>query len=79
MLMMNHEQKNPIGVFAFDEVEFPAELDARTIILKVTRSTSIIIVRFDPTTIEVNDVVVRIIHASFFYESSSLIENSFGS
>jgi hypothetical protein len=38
------------GVFAFDEVEFLAELSAGTIILKVTRSANIIIVRFDPMT-----------------------------
>ncbi len=38
------------SVFAFDEVKFPAKSSAWTIILRVTRSVSIIIVRFDPTT-----------------------------
>jgi len=54
------------GVFAFDEVKFPAKSSTWTIILRVTRSVNIIIVRFDPTTTEINDVVVGVIHASAF-------------
>jgi hypothetical protein len=54
------------GVSTFDEVEFL--MKPGTIILKVTRIASIIIIGFDPTTIEVNDIIVGIIHDGFFME-----------
>jgi hypothetical protein len=56
------------GVSTFDEVEFP--MKPGTIILKVTGFASIIIVGFDPTTVEVNDIIVGVIHASFFMETT---------
>jgi hypothetical protein len=46
----------------------------RTIILKVTRFASIIIVGFHPTIVEVEDIVVGIIHVNFFM---SLAEDQF--
>jgi len=46
----------------------------RTIILKVIGFASIIIVRFHPTIVEVEDIVVGIIHVSFFM---SLAEDQF--
>jgi hypothetical protein len=38
----------------------------RTIILKVTRFESIIIVGFDPPIIDVNDITIRVIHVGLF-------------
>jgi hypothetical protein len=53
----------------FDEVEFPMELGTRTIILRVTRFASIIIIGFDPTIAEVDDIKIGVIHASFFMKA----------
>jgi hypothetical protein len=64
-------------VSTFDDVEFPATLRIGTIILKVTRFASIIIIGFDPAIIKINDIVAKIIQAVFFNESISLVENLF--
>jgi len=54
----------------FDEVEFPMELGTRTIILRVTRLANIIIVGFDPTIAEVDDIKIGAIHTSFFMKAT---------
>ncbi len=45
------------------------ELGTRTIILRVTRFASIIIIGFDPTIAEVDDIKIGVIHASFFMKA----------
>jgi hypothetical protein len=54
------------GVSILDELEFPIELGIETLILKVIGFANIEIVGFDPTTIEVEDIVVGVLHASLF-------------
>ncbi len=56
------------GVFVFDEVEFSIEQGIRTIILRVTRFTykHHNYIGFDPTTTEVGDIAVGVIHVGFF-------------
>jgi hypothetical protein len=53
-------------VSAFDELEFLVELGTRTIIFRVIRFASIIIAKFDPTTFEVVDITMGVVHVSFF-------------
>lgn len=47
-------------------MEFPAKQGTWTIVLKVTRFENIVIVKFDPTIVEVKDIVVKIIRVGFF-------------
>jgi hypothetical protein len=56
------------GVSVFYELEFRIEQGVGTIILKVTRFTykHHNYIRFDPTTIEVDDIVVGVIHVGLF-------------
>jgi hypothetical protein len=55
-------------VSTFNEVEFPTE--PSTIILRVNGFACIIIIRFDPTTTKVNDIIIRVIHVGFFMEAT---------
>jgi hypothetical protein len=57
-------------VFAFDEVKFLTKLGTRTIILKVTRFISIVIVGFDPTIVEINDTAIGVINVGFFMRAT---------
>jgi hypothetical protein len=57
-------------VFAFGEVTFPTELSAGTLILKITRFVSIIVVGFDPIVVEVRDIVVGGLNASYFVKAT---------
>jgi hypothetical protein len=51
-------------------VDFQVDLGTRTIILKVTRFASIIIARFDPTIVEIDDIAIGVIQASFFMKAT---------
>jgi len=62
--------------FAFDELEFPTKPGTRTIVLKVTRFASIIIVGFDATIVEVKDIVARVIHVGFFMKTIIWLKTS---
>jgi len=63
-------------VFAFDELEFPTEPSTRIIVLRVTRFASIIIVGFDATIVEVKDIVIGVIHVSFFMKTIIWLKTS---
>jgi hypothetical protein len=54
------------GVFAFDEMTFPTEPSAGILVLKITRFASIIVVGFHPAVVEVRDIVVGVLNASYF-------------
>jgi hypothetical protein len=58
------------GIFAFDEVTFPFELSARTLILKFTKFASIIVVGFDPIVVEVGDIFVGGVNAGYFVKTT---------
>jgi hypothetical protein len=58
------------GVFAFDEVEFIVKPCRGTIILRITRFASIMIVRFDLATAKINDIAIGVIHVGFFMKAT---------
>jgi hypothetical protein len=57
-------------VFEFYEVGFLIELIVESLIIKVIGFTSLKIVRFDPFKVEVKDIMISIIHATFFSKAT---------
>jgi hypothetical protein len=53
-------------VSTFDELEFLVESGIRIVILRVIGFANIVIVGFDPTTIDVENIAVGVVHAGLF-------------
>jgi hypothetical protein len=58
------------GVFEFDEVTFPIEPNVGTLVLKIMKFANIIVVGFDPTLVEVGDIVVGVLNANYFMKTA---------
>jgi predicted membrane-bound dolichyl-phosphate-mannose-protein mannosyltransferase len=54
------------GVSIFYELGFSTEPGIGIVVLRVIGFTNIIIVRFDPTIVEVKDIAMGVIHVGFF-------------
>jgi hypothetical protein len=63
-------RKISFGVSDFDEMEFSWELQASSLILKVTRFASLKILGFDPSKAKVGDIAITIIYADFFSKAA---------
>jgi hypothetical protein len=61
-------------VFEFYEIGFLRELIVESLITKVIGFTSLKIVRFDPFKVELKDITISIIHATFFSKANIMIK-----
>jgi hypothetical protein len=66
------------GVSDFDEMEFSWELQASSLILRVTGFASLKILGFDPSKAKVRDIAITIIHADFFSKAAIWLKTKAG-
>jgi hypothetical protein len=51
-----------MGILSCDEITFPKEPNVGSVIVRITRFTSLIIIGFDPHVVEVGDLAIGSAH-----------------
>ncbi len=52
--------RNHVGILSFDDFFFPREPNAKTLVIRITRFTYVIIIGFDPSVVEVSNLAIGI-------------------
>ncbi len=62
----DHEFQESNGILSFDEISFPMEPNVGTMVIQIIGFTLEIIIGFDPSIVEVGDLVVGVAQSRFF-------------